>query len=194
MNTIRDASMDDAQSILDIYAPFILHSRTSFESDVPSLTDFQQRMADTQHTHPWLVYEADGQIGGYAYAGLHRKRYAYQWSTEVSVYLHDDFRGKGLAKALYDSLFACLRLQGFFTAFAGITMPNDPSERFHKKYGFQEIGRYRNVGYKMGVWADTLWLSMPLRDEYGTPSELSLPASLQGSKDWQNALSTGLRD
>lgn len=193
MNTIRDASMDDAQSILDIYAPFILHSRTSFESEVPSLADFQQRMADTQKTHPWLVYEAEGQVGGYAYAGLHRKRHAYQWSTEVSVYLQDDFRGKGLAAALYDSLFACLRLQGFFTAFAGITMPNDPSERFHKKYGFEEIGRYKNVGYKMGVWADTLWLSMPLQETYGEPGEVHTPAVLQGGEEWKNALSAGLK-
>ncbi|MEL6194719.1 MAG: N-acetyltransferase family protein [Bacteroidota bacterium] len=192
MNIIRDASMDDAQRILDIYAPFILNSRTSFESEVPSLADFQQRMADTQKTHPWLVYEADRHIAGYAYAGLHRKRHAYQWSTEVSVYLHDNFRGKGLAVALYDSLFACLTLQGFYTAFAGITMPNDPSERFHKKYGFEEIGRYKNVGYKMGVWADTLWLSKPLVEDYGTPSDIIAPSSLQGTKEWESALSVGL--
>ncbi|MEM9934940.1 MAG: N-acetyltransferase family protein [Bacteroidota bacterium] len=192
MNIIREARPEDTSAILDIYAPFILHSRTSFEREVPSVASFQQRISSIQEQYPWLVYVVDETVAGYAYGSLHRKRHAYQWSTEVSAYVHGDFRRKGIAAALYHSLFACLRLQGYFTAFAGITLPNEASEKFHKHLGFKEIGMYENVGFKMGEWVGTLWLSKPIQNTYHKPSDIVSLASLRGTYSWENALASGI--
>ena len=76
---------------------------------------------------PWLVFERDSAVIGYAYAGKHSERAAYDWSVDVSVYVHSAAHRGGVARALYTSLFSALVLQGFRNAYAGITLPNIPS-------------------------------------------------------------------
>ena len=102
IHPIRSAIEKDTPGILEIYAPFILHSTTSFELDVPGISQMTERVIKYQEKAPWLVSEHNGQITGYAYASEHRSRAAYQWSIELSVYIHADHRGKGLATRLYN--------------------------------------------------------------------------------------------
>ena len=166
---IRVARVEDAAEILAIYAPVVKTTAISFEVDPPSLATMQQRITAILQTHPWLVYEHQEHICGYAYASRHRERAAYQWSADVTVYVHPEWRRRGVGHALYTSLLAVLRLQGFFNAYAGITLPNPASVGVHESVGFRPLGVYREVGYKLGAWHDVGWWSLALRPKVPDP-------------------------
>jgi len=155
---IRVATKEDAAGMLDIYTPFILNSGVTQETDVPSVEDFQQRIISNLAERPWLVCEIDHEIAGYAYAGKHRDRKGYQWCTEPSVYISEKHFGVGVAHALYTALFDILKIQGYVNAYAVITLPNDRSIAFHKKFGFAYLTTYEKIGYKLGQWHDVGWM------------------------------------
>jgi phosphinothricin acetyltransferase len=190
--TIRLATGDDTAQILAIYAPFVQHTPTSFEMEVPSVDEMRQRIEGTLARFPWLVFESGDTVAGYAYASGHRSRAAYQWSVDVSVYVHPEFRRRKVAKALYTSLLGVLILQGYYKAYAGITLPNPASVGFHEAMGFEPVGVYRNVGYKLGAWHDVGWWQRTLREPVGAPA---LPQSVHSVMElpvWNAALSAGL--
>ncbi|GAB3942692.1 GNAT family N-acetyltransferase [Spirosoma harenae] len=161
--TIRFATLADAPAILAIYAPFITDSSTSFEYEVPTVEEFTGRIQMIQKQFPYLVAEVEGRIMGYAYASKHRDRTAYQWSVETSVYIHPDGHRQGIARQLYTRLFDLLRQQGYYNAYAGITLPNPKSEAFHQTMGFEPVGIYKNIGYKMGDWHSVAWFQLVLQ-------------------------------
>src|SRR5580765_2936998 len=101
MNRIRIAETNDAAAILKIYAPYIENTSFTFETEVPSIDAFKERISAYLQNWPWLVCEINGTIAGYAYGAKYRERVAYQWCVESSVYVHDDFQRTGVAKALY---------------------------------------------------------------------------------------------
>jgi phosphinothricin acetyltransferase len=146
MTTIRLANEKDAEGILEIYAPYILNTSLTFETEVPDVYSFRDRINSYLVNWPWLVCEIDGKIAGYAYGTRYRERKAYQWGTEVSVYIHDDHHRKGIAKALYTALIEILKQQGFRNAYAVINLPNDKSVAFHESLGFNYFATYENVG------------------------------------------------
>jgi L-amino acid N-acyltransferase YncA len=177
MDTIRTAEARDAYALLEIYSPYILNTTVTFETEIPSLENFEQRIVTYQQNWPWLVCEVDGHIAAYAYAGKHRERLAYQWCVESSVYVHDNFQQKGIAKALYDSLFAILKHQGCCNVYAGITLPNDKSIAFHKKFGFKWLADYKNIGYKLDRWNTVSWWHLQINDYVEDPfSPIKFPA------------------
>lgn len=161
--TIRIATPADASNILEIYAPIIEQTAISFEVELPTLEQFQQRMTTVLQQYPWLVWEKAGQILGYAYAGAHHVRAAYQWSVDTSIYIHADARRQGIGRSLYKCLFQLLRQQGFYNAYAGITLPNPSSIGLHESLGFQPIGVHHHVGYKLGKWLDVGWWQLQLQ-------------------------------
>ncbi len=167
---IRTAQLEDADALLRIYAPYVERSVISFELEVPTPEEFRARVKELLQTHPWLLCEIDGHVAGYAYASAHRNRPAYKWSVEVSVYVAAEYHRRGIARALYSNLFEELRARGFYNAYAGITLPNEPSSTFHRRLGFEPIGIYRRVGFKNGGWRDVEWLGLTLR-EHDVPSE-----------------------
>lgn len=162
----------DAAAIQAIYAPYVTDTVISFEYDVPTVETICDRIAKTLDFHPWLVYEQDGAVIGYAYAGKHRERAAYQWSSDVSVYVHPQHQRKGIGRALYTELFDLLKRQGFCNLFAGITLPNDASVGVHRAMGFEMIGMYQQVGYKFGRWHDTGWMELRLQPADHVPTPL----------------------
>jgi phosphinothricin acetyltransferase len=107
-----------------------------------------------EERYPWLVAERDGGIGGLAYAKRFNPRAAYDWTAEVSIYLHPDALGQGLGSAMYERLLALLDAQGFRCLVAGITTPNEASVRLHERFGFRHLGTLERVGYKHGRWRD----------------------------------------
>ena len=169
MNMIRFAKSTDAASVLAIYAPYILNTAFTFETEVPTVENFQHRIISYQENWPWLVYEVDEFVAGYAYATKHRERAAYQWCVESSVYVHDNFQEKGIAKALYNALFEILKYQGCRNVYAGITLPNDKSVGFHKRFGFTKIADYINIGYKLNKWNTVSWWQLQLNDYSDDP-------------------------
>ena len=92
MLTIRPANLADAQAIQVIYAPYVEKTAITFEYEVPSVQEFENRINKTLETYPYLVAEEDGQVLGYAYASTYYARTAYNWTTELSIYLHEDAR------------------------------------------------------------------------------------------------------
>jgi L-amino acid N-acyltransferase YncA len=190
MHLVRLATPSDAEGILTIYAPYISQTSFTFETEVPSIKEFGERIRNYLINWPWLVTEKDGVITGYAYATKHRERVAYQWCTESSIYIHDDFQKAGIGKVLYATLFEILKRQGFNNVYAVINLPNEKSVAFHEKCGFEYFATYEKVGYKLGKWKNVGWWKLQV-NEYGhepaAPIKLSelnkefLPALLEKS-------------
>ncbi len=157
ISAIRLARPGDARGVHAIYAPIVRDTAISFELDAPSEEEMRGRIVDTLATHPWLVWEEAGRVAGYAYASRHRERLAYQWSVDVSCYVHADFRRRGIGARLYRALLELLRAQGYFNAYAGIALPNAASVALHESVGFRPVGVYRGVGYKREAWHDVGW-------------------------------------
>ena len=166
---IRPVTSADAKDILEVYAPYIKNTVITFETEVPSIEDFTARIENIKSKYPYLVCEIDGKVIGYAYAAKYRERAAYKYSVDVSIYVDLNYQHKGIGKALYFNLFETLKTYDFYTAYAGITLPNKKSICLHKSFGFHEIGTYHNVGYKNGKWLDVIWLEKSLK-QYDTPT------------------------
>ncbi len=190
--TIRLATERDAEQIAAIYAPNVTDTIISFELEPPSADEMRRRIEVTLKRYPWLVYERRGRVLGYAYAGAHGSRAAYQWSVDVSVYVHEDARRTGVGRALYASLFAALELQGFYNAYAGASLPNPGSIGLHESVGFRRVGVYRGVGYKLGAWHDVVWWHRPLRERLADPDPPADLPTVVGSEGWEAALAKGL--
>lgn len=192
---IRLADEGDSAQIARIYAPIVRDTIISFETEPPRVGEISGRVRETLTRWPWLVYERDGEILGYAYAGAHNPRAAYQWSVDVSAYVREDARRTGVGRGLYSSLLAALELQGFYNAYAGITLPNEASVGLHEALGFRPVGVYEGVGYKLGAWRDVGWWGLALRrnarDETPTPP-VALP-SAKAAAGWDEALRRGSR-
>lgn len=159
---IRFISADDAAAAVNIYAPYVLHTAISFEYDVPTVEQFNKKIQTITAKYPWLVCEYNGEIIGYAYGSEHRNRTAYQWSPESTVYMAEQFHRRGVARVLYNTLFEILKLQGFFNVYAGVLSTNTKSREFHKALGFEDIGIFRNIGYKLGSWHSNMWMQLQL--------------------------------
>jgi phosphinothricin acetyltransferase len=188
---IRLASEADASDIAEIYAPFCRETPVSFETEAPTVDEMRHRIAQTLNWFPWLVCEDDGLILGYAYASRHRERAAYRWSVDVSVYIREGLRRMGLGRALYTSLLAVLRLQGFQSALAGATLPNPGSVALHEGMGFEPVGTYRNIGFKCGAWHDVKWWQLMLQGPEPNPSEpLDMKQAIE-QPGWIAALAEG---
>ena len=193
---IRLAGEGDAPQIADIYAPVVRDTIISFETEPPSVEEIARRVRDTLVCWPWLVCERDGEVLGYAYAGAHRSRAAYQWSVDVSAYVREDARQRGVGRALYTSLIAALDLQGFYNAYAGIALPNDASVGLHEVMGFRLVGVYKAVGYKLGAWRDVGWWGFALHEGVASEARPSPPVALPLAtkvEGWNAALERGLR-
>jgi L-amino acid N-acyltransferase YncA len=188
---IRLAGPGDAAQVAAIYAPHVTSASTSFEYAPPDAAETAARIASTLAHMPYLVFETGGEVLGFAYASKHRERAAYQWSVDVSVYVHERARRRGVGRALYESLFALLRLQGFYSAHAGITLPNPASVGLHEALGFRPVGVYRSVGFKRGAWHDVGWWQLPLRERTGTPEPSRSLAEAQRDPEWGRALAAG---
>lgn len=166
---IRLAVPGDAEGVRAIYAPCVRSSAITFETAEPTVEEMARRIRGISSTHPWLVCEISHAIAGYAYASRHRERAAYQWSVEVSVYVHGAHRGRGIGSALYDALFRILIGQGFHSAYAGITLPNPASVALHEKMGFERIGVFKDAGFKLNAWYDVGWWQRPLQGKTSAP-------------------------
>jgi phosphinothricin acetyltransferase len=190
--TIRLAADTDAAAVAAIYAPFCTSSAVSFETTAPSAAEMAHRIRALVERLPWLVLEADGAVAGYVYASPHRERAAYGWAVDTAVYVDPGRHRSGVGRALYTALFHLLRLQGYYKAYAGITLPNPASVGLHQAVGFELVGVYRGVGYKRGAWHDVAWYGLALQPERAEPGAPLPLASLLGSPRWSEAVARGL--
>jgi L-amino acid N-acyltransferase YncA len=189
---IRLAQPEDATALHAIYAPIVDNTAISFELTPPTVDELRLRITQTLQTHPWLVYEEQGLVQGYVYASQHRTRLAYQWAVDVTAYIDERSRGRGIARALYTSLFALLRLQGFYNAYAGVTLPNPASVRLHEAMGMQHLGIYHSTGYKKDQWHDVGWWQVTLQPYQPSPTPPLPITAAQALSTWDTALQSGL--
>ena len=110
MIIVRDATMEDAGRILEIYDYYVKNTAITFEYDTPTLDEFKGRMERTMQRYPYLVIVKDGRVEGYAYAGAFVGRAAYDWSCEMTVYLDHDARKCGMGRKLYEVLERALQI------------------------------------------------------------------------------------
>jgi L-amino acid N-acyltransferase YncA len=170
---VRDASAADAAACAAIYAPYVTGTAITFETEPPRESEMAARIETASSSYAWLVLEEEGRVVGYAYAGRFHARPAYRWACEVSVYLETGRRRTGGGRALYEALLARLRERGFRIAIAGMTLPNEASVGLHEALGFEPVGTYQRIGYKLGGWHDVAWLQRRLLDDDGEPPEPS---------------------
>ena len=162
---IRSVSLNDAEALLNIYAYYVENTAITFEYDVPTLEEFEQRIANTLKKYPYLVIEKEGAILGYAYAGVFKDRAAYDWSAETTIYLKYDAVKCGLGRMLYEALEEEMKTRGFLNLYACIGYPIEEDEyltknsaQFHAHLGYQTVGEFHKCGYKFGRWYNMIWM------------------------------------
>ncbi len=162
---IRSATVKDAEVLLNIYAYYVENTAITFEYDVPTLEEFEQRILNTLKKYPYLVIEKEGQIMGYAYAGPFKERSAYDWSAELSIYLAKDAVRCGLGRMLYEALEVEMKKRGYLNLYACIGYPIEEDEyltknsaEFHAHLGYQLVGEFHKCGYKFGRWYNMIWM------------------------------------
>lgn len=172
---VRPATPDDAAACAAIYEHYVRDTAITFETTAPDPAAMADRIAAALDRHAWVVLEEDAQVVGYAYGTQHRTRPAYRWCTDVSVYVEPGRRRTGAGRALYGALLPALRERGYRRALAGVALPNDASLGLHRAHGFEDVGVYRRVGWKLGRWHDVAWLQLDLvpdEDPLAPPDEV----------------------
>lgn len=160
--SVRLATVEDLPRILEIYGPYVKNTAISFEYKVPTLQAFTERFLGITAWFPWLVWEEDGTILGYAYGSKPFERTAYQWSAEASIYLCPEACGKGIGRKLYAALEQVLQRQGYRKVYAIITTANEASVAFHRAVGYRHTASMPGCGYKFGQWYGTVWMEKDL--------------------------------
>lgn len=160
----READLD---ALTDIYNHYVRETAVTF--DVAPLTSDERRPWLLSHPedgpHRLMVARdnaSDGRILGYATSSSFRPKAAYSTSVETSVYLAAGSGGRGIGTLLYQALFDALAAEDVHRAYAGVTLPNEASLRLHKRFGFQQIGVYEEVGRKFGRYHDVAWFEKRL--------------------------------
>ncbi len=155
---IRPACTEDIPAILSIYAPYVENTTYSFEYTVPTPEEFTARFLSVTAQFPWLVWEENGLVLGYAYGSRPFSRAAYQWCSEVSIYLAPSVHGRGIGKMLYAVLEEILWLQGYRVIYSLITSENTASLAFHRAVGYRDCFACENCGVKFGRWLGVVWM------------------------------------
>lgn len=168
---IRNATMQDAERLAEIYGYYVEHTAVSFEYRAPSAAEFCIRMQKIKRNYPYLVAEYDGQVAGFAYATALNTRKAYDRSCEMTVYVDASLRRCGLGRLLYEELEDALKKQGICNCYACIAYPTQEdayltmdSVAFHTRLGYRQAGRFSRCGYKFGHWYDVVWMEKIIRE------------------------------
>ncbi len=174
---IRVATQEDAAKLLEIYAPYVQKTAITFEYQVPGLTEFRDRIGKTLARYPYLVAEREGDLLGYAYTGPFKERAAYDWSVEVSIYLKETMRGKGLGARLYRAIEQISGAQNILNLNACIGYPetedqylNRNSALFHSHLGYRMVGEFYKCGYKFGRWYNMVWMEKHIGEHGAAPA------------------------
>jgi len=157
---IRPATPDDVAAIAFIYGHHALHGTGTFEEEAPSTEEMADRLAKVRaRGWPWLVAEKAGQVVGYAYTAQLRDRAAYRFAGEDSIYIHPEYMGAGIGKALLDALLPASAEAGFQRIFAVIgDSANTGSIRLHERTDFEHCGKLDKAGFKFGRYLDVVFM------------------------------------
>lgn len=186
--TIRLATPADGAACAAIYRPYVERTGITFELVPPTPEEMAARIERVLARTPWLVAELDGVVRGYAYGSRHRERAAYDWTVETTVYVDEAAARRGIGRACMTALLEILRLQGFHLAVAGVTLPNDGSVGLHRALGFDPIGEYPAIGFKLGRWHAVAWFARELGPRPAAPPPIRPISTLVGTPELEGAL------
>ncbi len=191
--SIRYATPEDAAALCAIYEPYVLYSAITFDTIVPTEEAMAHKIAHTLERYPFLVatlQESADTIVGYAYLSPLRPRNAYVWSVETSIYVDSSYRNHGIGRALYAALVTEAKALGIQSLFACVTCCDrddehlsDASLQFHRRLGFEPIGRFPHAGNKFGKWYDITWMVYPLGPYEDDPTPPLLFSETTQSRD-----------
>lgn len=159
---IRKVELKDADEIASIYNHYIENTIITFEEERLSCEDIKKRINIITENYPWMVFEENDRVLGYAYASKFRERSAYRYSTETTVYLNINSVGKGIGTLLYAELLKQIRMLDFKVAYGVIALPNTGSVKLHEKFGFKKVAHLSNAGYKFNKWIDVGYWELSL--------------------------------
>lgn len=172
---IRNATTDDAESILDIYSYYIKNSAVTAEYEAPSTEDFKKRISGISEKFPYIVALEGNKIIGYSYAHIFRERKAYFGSSEISIYLDHNYRGKGTGRLLLTELEKRLKEMGIYCLYAAISTTErtddenltDASIKFHSKMGYRKAGELYHCMMKFNKWYNLCFMEKHINDVEG---------------------------
>jgi phosphinothricin acetyltransferase len=151
---IRNVTLNDAKQITDIYNYYVLNSIVTFDEIPFTENDFKQRIESISSTYPFIVFEENSNILGYAYANMFRQKPAYKHTVETTIYLHHEAKGNQIGTKLYTELLKQLKQQNYHAIIGGLTLPNEHSVKLHEKLGFKQVAHFKEVGFKFNTWLD----------------------------------------
>ncbi len=169
MIKIREATIDDAARLVEIYSYYVLNTAVSFEYEVPSVEEFTERMKNVMKKYPYLVAVKDDYVVGYVYAGIYSPRDAYSWTVANSIYVDKDYRRQGIGALMYAELEKRLKDLGIVNMLAGSAFGEAEDEylshdsyEFHTHMGYEKVAQLKGVGKKFDRWYDLLWMQKKL--------------------------------
>lgn len=158
---IRPAIEEDLKNILDIVNHSILYSTANYNYEIQTLETQKKWFEDKKSKKfPVIVADYQGKAIGFATYGTFREKIGYQFTVEHSVYVNDDFQGKGIGKLLLTKLILLAKEQGFHNMIGAIDAENLESIAFHEKFGFKIAGTIKEVGYKFDHWLDLVFMQL----------------------------------
>lgn len=182
MITLRNAVIEDAARLLEIYSYYVENTAITFVYGTPSLDEFQERMRRMMKRYPYLVILRNGCIEGYAYANTFIDRAAYDWSCETTIYLDPSARKCGMGRMLYQALEGTLKKMGVLNLYACIAYPEIDDEYltinstdFHEHFGFRKAGEFHQCSYKFGRWYHMIWMEKLIGSHEEKQPPVSLP-------------------
>lgn len=162
---IRKAKLSDAKAIVDIYNYYIKETTVTFEIDELTSEDMAKRIEKTfENGYPFIVYEEDGEIIGYAYVRKWRERASYRNTLETSVYVNKDMKKHGIGKQLYKELINECQNIGAHVLIGVLSDTNIASKKFHKGIGFEKTGHFKEVANKFNRFIDVEFWSLMLNE------------------------------
>lgn len=174
--TVRDAGTTDLPAITALYGRDVTGGTATFETSVPTLDAMMERLAAVRgHDLPWLVAAIDSGAG-YAYASPFRPLPAYLYGVEVSIYVDEQARRRGVGRALLEALVTRTRERGLRHLIGAISDSDTSaaSIALHRALGFRDAGVYRQVGWKFGRWLDVTLMQLDLDPDGGPPASPGL--------------------
>lgn len=151
---IRQVNIEDANELAEIYNYYIENTIVTFEELAIDAEEMKKRILEVVQKYPWIVYEENGQIIGYAYASVYKNRSAYNRSVESTVYLNSKNTSKGIGSKLYAELIKQLKEMRIHVIVGIISLPNEESIALHEKFGFKKVAHFKEIGNKFNKWVD----------------------------------------
>jgi phosphinothricin acetyltransferase len=159
---IRKVEIRDAINITAIYNYYIENTIITFEEKPITVKEMASRIESISSQYPYLVYEENGMVVGYAYATQWKTRSAYRYSAENTIYLHPDSKGKGIGSTLFSKFLDEIKNTNLHVIVGGIALPNAASVALHEKFGFKKIAQFEEIGFKFGKWIDVGYWELKL--------------------------------